>query len=445
MTRALPRSAAAGGPARLRLAVVVQRYGADINGGAELHARYVAERLSRHADVRVLTTCATDYVTWRNERPAGKEEVNGIPVERFPVAREREVGDFGRQSERVFHRVHSLHDELRWLDSEGPASAALIDRLRGARSEFDFVLLFSVRYYHAYHGARTMPDRAVLVPTAEREPSLGLAMFQPIFRGVRGIMYNSFEERAMIQALSSNEHVPGVVVGVGSDVPTEASAERARQKFGLYNPFVVYVGRIDANKGCAELFDQFLAYLDRTGRALDLVLIGRPVLDVPAHPRIRHLGFVSDEDKFDVMAAANLLVMPSYYESLSMVALESWALGRPVLANARCDVLMGQCLRSNAGLYYEDGREFGAALDALLDTPDLAAALGSNGRAYFAQHYAWPVIEQRYLEMFDRLTTQPPAHAMEPLVGWFARRARRLPPGREVVDALPAGPVRGAA
>jgi glycosyltransferase involved in cell wall biosynthesis len=290
-----------------------------------------------------------------------------------------------------------------------------------------------------------MAERAVLVPTAEREPSLGLAMFQPVFRGVRAIMYNSFEERAMIQALSSNQHVPGVVVGVGSDVPAQASADRARQKFGLYDPFVVYVGRIDANKGCAELFDQFLAYQDRTGRALDLVLIGRPVLEVPAHPRIRHLGFVSDEDKFDVMAAANLLVMPSYYESLSMVALESWALGRPVLANAHCDVLLGQCLRSNAGLYYENGREFAAALDALLDVPNLATALGSNGRAYFARHYAWPVIEQRYLEMFDRLITHPPAHTMEPPIGWFARRARRLPPAREVVDALPAGPVRGAA
>ena len=59
----------------------------------------------------------------------------------------------------------------------------------------------------------------------------------------------------------------------------------------------------------------------------------------------------------------SVLVMPSYYESLSMVALEAWALGKPVLANARCDVLLGQCLRSNAGLYYENAAEFAAALD----------------------------------------------------------------------------------
>jgi len=249
----------------------------------------------------------------------------------------------------------------------------------------------------------------------------------------------------MIHALASNQHVPGVVVGIGSDVPAQVAPGRVREKFDLRDPFVVYVGRIDANKGCAQLFEQFLSYLDRTGRALDLVLIGRAVLDVPAHPRIRHLGFVPDEDKFDLMAAAELLVMPSFYESLSMVALESWALGRPVLANAHCDVLVGQCLRSNAGLYYEDGREFAAALDTLLDTPALARTLGANGRAYFAQHYAWPVIERRYLEMFDRLTTSPPAHTMEPLPGWLARRSRTLAPARAVVDAIPAGPIRGAA
>ena len=249
----------------------------------------------------------------------------------------------------------------------------------------------------------------------------------------------------MINALARNEHVPGVVVGIGSEVPAAVSPERARNKFGLHDPFIVYVGRVDANKGCADLFEHFLAYLRRTGRPLDLVLVGRAVLDIPIHPRIRHLGFVSDEDKFDVMAGAELLVMPSYYESLSMVALEAWGLGRPVLANARCDVLVGQCLRSNAGLYYENAGEFGAALDTLLDTPDLAATLGANGRAYFGRHYAWPVIERRYLDMFERLATNPPTHVMEPLPGWLARRAARLPPGRAGGEALPSGPARRTA
>src|SRR5688500_7379003 len=114
----------------MKLAVVVQRYGAEINGGAELHARYIAERLSRHADVRVLTTCARDYMTWRNELAAGEEQINGVTVERFPVRHERHLEDFARRSARVFHGNHSIADEIRWLDSQGPASPALVARLR---------------------------------------------------------------------------------------------------------------------------------------------------------------------------------------------------------------------------------------------------------------------------------------------------------------------------
>ena len=424
----------------MKLVIVVQRYGAEINGGAELHARYVAERLATHADVRVLTTCARDYITWRNEWPSGEDRVNGIPVERFAVPRERDLIDFRDRSERVFHHRHSVQDELRWLDSQGPTSPALMKRLARIADECDFVILFSMRYSPAFYGARFAAHKAVLVPTAEREASLGLSIFAPVFRGVRAIMYNSAEERAAITALSSNAHVPGVVVGIGSPIPDAVDPVRARRAFGLQNPYIIYVGRIDANKGCADLFRQFIEYSGRSSQPLDLVLIGTPALPIPAHPRIKHLGFVADQDKFDAIAGAELLVMPSPYESLSMVALEAWALGRPVLASARCDVLVGQCLRSNAGLYYEDAREFGAALDRILGDPALAATLGRNGRAFFTRHYSWPVIERKYLDMFEQLRRTPATQGIEPIPGWLARRASTVPPAADVVNALPKGP-----
>ncbi len=429
----------------MKIAVVVQRYGAEINGGAELHARYIAEHLAPHAEVRVLTTCARDYLTWRNEFPAGTETVNGITVERFPVEHERNEADFGLRSDHVFSRRHSLNEELEWLDSEGPASPALIARLQGAANEFDYVVLFCARYYHAYHGARAVPAKAVLVPTAERDPALGLAMFGPIFRGVRAIMYNSHEEQALIRAAASNAYVPGVVVGIGSDIPEAVDPARARAKFGLTGPYVIYVGRIDANKGCAELFDFFIRYAGERAAPPTLALIGKPVLDTPNHPRITHLGFVADQDKFDVIAGAAALIMPSYYESLSMVALEAWALGTPVIANARCDVLLGQCLRSNAGLYYASAAEFGAVIDMVLGDRALAERLGRNGREFYGQHYSWPVIERKYLDMFAWLSSNPPIYRMEGLPGWLARRQRSLRPAAQVLDELPSGPVGAVA
>ena len=425
----------------MRLAVAVQRYGADINGGAELHARYIAERLARHAEVEVVTTCARDYVTWRNERPAGSEVVNGVPVRRFAVDHERDPNVFGRHSHRVFARQHSTADELTWLDSEGPASRALIDYL-AQPDRFDFIILFSYRYYHSYHAARRVPSRAILVPTAERDEVIGLALFPPVFRAVRGIMYNSHEERAMIQAASGNHDVPGVVVGVGSEVPAVTDARRFRSKYKFERPFAIYIGRIDENKGCKELFDHFTRYAATFPRGLDLVLIGSAIIPVPDHPRIHHLGFLDDRDKFDALAASDLLIMPSYFESLSMVALEAWALGKPVLANGRCDVLKGQCIRSGAGLYYESYEEFAETLYALESKGPLHARLGRNGREYFRANYSWPVIERKYLDMLDQLQRAPaPNTAVEPLPGWLARRKPNLPPARDVLARIPAGAV----
>jgi glycosyltransferase involved in cell wall biosynthesis len=427
----------------VKLAIVVQRYGTAIAGGAELHARHVTEHLSKYAEVEVLTTCARDYVTWKNELPRGLETVNGIPVRRFPVRRPRSVERFGRWSTKVFRETHSLADELAWLDAEGPASLALIDHVRANRAAYDFFLFWSFRYYQAYHGARAAADRAVLVPTAEREPAIGVSLFAPLLSGVRGLVYLTPEERDLVNAASGNAGVPSIVAGSGSDVPSRVEPERFRQKFGIQGPFAIYVGRIDQNKGCDELFAFYARFATSGQGPLQLVLCGNSILPIPDDPRVRHLGFVSEQDKFDGVAASDVLVMPSYYESLSIVALEAWAVGTPVLANAKCDVLKGQCLRSNAGLFYQNADEFVEALSWFTRRPGEAKALGANGRAYFRRHYAWPVVEKRYLDLLDRLTREPRAAGgplAAPLPGWRERRRPALPPAERVLEQLPRGP-----
>lgn len=427
----------------MKVAVVVQRYGADINGGAEQHARYVAEHLAKHVQVEVLTTCAhRDYITWKNELPAGLDAVNGIPVHRFSVSVERDPVEFAKWSEKVFRETHSLRDELAWLDAEGPTSPALVEHIRSHEADYDFFIFFSFRYHHSFHGTRAVPAKAILVPTAERDGALGLGLYPPVFRGIRAFMYNSYEERALIHGVSNNQSVPGVVVGIGSEIPERTNAGRFRQKFEMRDRFAIYVGRIDENKGCAELFEFFEHYSASLVDGMHLVLVGSAHLPIPTHPRIRHVGFLDDQDKYDAMAAAELLIMPSYLESLSMVSLEAWALGKPVLANAKCDVLQGQCLRSNAGLFYDNFREFAETLRAIDTSSNLQAALGRNGRSFFERHYSWPVIEKKYVDMLEALSNETPTHRMDPIPGWFARRRASLPPADSIVNQLPTGPYK---
>lgn len=385
----------------MKLAFVVQRYGLDIAGGAEYHCRLVAEHLQRHAEVEVLTTCAADYVTWANHYPEGRELLGGVPVRRFKVKHPRDPVRFSDWTDRVMRASPSPADCERWLEEEGPFSPRLVRHVERHAGDFDFFIFFSYRYYTTYHGLRAAASKSLLVPTAEDDGVYRLPLFPPFFRLPRAIVYNSVEERAMIQAVSGNHDVPGDVVGVGSALPDPATLdpEAFRRRHGLDGRFMLYVGRIDENKGCRQLFDFLRRYRRETGSALQLVLIGKPVIPVPDDPGLRHLGFLPDAEKWDALAACDLLVMPSRYESLSMVTLEAWWAERPVLANARCDVLRGQCQRSRAGLYYMSYDEFREALALLESDHGLRAALGRNGRRYYDAHYAWDVIERKYLDL----------------------------------------------
>lgn len=387
----------------MKIAFVVQRYGNEINGGAELHCRWVAEHMSKYWDVEVLTTRAFDYITWKNHYPKGVAEVNGIPVRRFSVTRPRDPEKFGRIQKFILEHEHRMEDELKWLDEEGPLSPSLIEYLKEHREDYDYFIFFSYRYYHSYWGIQALPSRSILVPTAERDEVVDLSIFKDLFKRPRAFIYNSHEERSMINGISGNQGIPGDVVGVGTVVPEHFSVQEFRKKFGISEPYAVYIGRIDENKGCDQLFQYFLRLKREEESALKLVLVGSTKLKIPAHRDVVYLGFLSEEDKFAALGGAELLFMPSFYESLSMVTLEAWALQKPVLANARCEVLQGQCLRSNAGLFYANFLEFREGLNLLMSSPELRAAMGRNGRKYFEENYTWDVIEKKYLNILEIL------------------------------------------
>ncbi len=390
----------------LRLALVVQRYGEAVDGGAEYHCRLVAEHLARRHQVEVITSCARDYITWSNELPSDLSFVNGIPVRRFKVRRPRNPERFGRVSHKVFGSSHEEKDELQWLQEQGPYAPALVRHLRRNRRRYDYFIFFSYRYYHSYYGIAELARQSLLVPTAERDEVLNLAIFRPFFHLPRAIVYNSYEERDLIWEVTDNRNVPGDVVGVGTEVPERIEPAAFRQKHRVGGRYVIFIGRVDKNKGCPQLFQYLRRYWDETGSKLRLVLVGGKTMEIPDDPFIYYAGFLPEDEKWAALAGAELLIMPSELESLSMVTLEAWAAGKPVLANGRCSVLRGQCVRSNAGLYFTNYYEFKEALALLEQDRGLRAGLGRNGRRFFHDHYRWEVIEDKYNRLLDRLVRE---------------------------------------
>lgn len=386
----------------MRLAFVIQRYGLEVNGGAEMHCRLLAERLARRHQVEIFATRALDYLEWRNHYREGTEVVNGIPVHRHTVKRTRNARAFASLSNLCFHEAHTREEEEAWVRENGPFSPALVKAVARERERFDRVLFYCFRYYHSYHGLPAVKERALLVPTAEEDPAVHLGIMKAVFNMPRGLVYLTPEEQALVEDASGNRALPSVVIGSGLDLPRPDPALDFRAKHGLVRPFLLYVGRIDKNKGCLTLFAYFRKFRQETGAEVDLVLAGRSVISIPDDPHVRHVGFISEEEKVAALGQCRLLVIPSPYESLSVITLEAWKLGVPVLANARCKVLMGQCLRANGGLFYHGYAEFAEALSLLLADDALAASLGQQGRRYVERECSWETIDAKMEDLFSR-------------------------------------------
>jgi len=382
----------------LKIVFVVQRYGLEVNGGAEFHCRLVAEHLSKYFDVEVITTCAIDYMTWKNEYPPGIEILNGVCVRRFPVDYERDIPKFNKSSEKIFGNIHTYEEEIEWMKLQGPYSTKLLNYIQSNKDNYTYFIFFTYLYCTTFFGLPLVKEKALLVPTAHDEPPIYLSIFKSLFKNPRRFIYNTEEEKNFVISQFQVANIPSDVVGVGIDTPDKIDAVSFVQKYTVDN-FIIYVGRIDESKGCKELFDYFIRYKKEKKSSIKLVLLGKPIMKVPKHPDIISLGFVSEQEKFNGTKTAKLLIMPSKYESLSMVLLEAWLCNTAVLVNGKCDVLKGQCIRSNAGLYYESYDEFEGCLDFLLSDDGVRNTMGKNGMKFVLQNYSWESIEKKYISI----------------------------------------------
>jgi glycosyltransferase involved in cell wall biosynthesis len=410
----------------MRIAFIVQRYGTDILGGSEYHCRLIAERVAERHQVDVLTTCARDYVTWKNEYPEGADRIRGVTVRRFANARTRDIQEFNRYSDWIFNNRHGRQEEMEWLKQQGPWAPGLIEYLERHHGNYDILVFFTYLYAPTVMGLKVAPSKSLLVPTAHDEPAIRLGIYQDVFSSAAGVIWNTEVERAFVTSKFHLRAVVEDVVGCGVDLPEgeaifddepppvtadgreplaphiEGPANAFRRRHRLHGPFLLYGGRIDPGKGCEELLEYFQTFRKDGGEA-SLVLMGVKLMPLPDDPHVRFAGMLPDEERLHALQAATIVVVPSPYESLSLLALEAFAVGTPVVANARAEVLVEHCRRSNAGLYYADRWEFEEAVKLLLKDPTMRAAMGRNGKAYVNRNYRWSIIMSKYERLFTRL------------------------------------------
>jgi len=377
-----------------KICFIIQRYGECVNGGAELLCKQLAEHMKTMYDVSVLTTKADDYISWRDEYTDDFEIINGVSVHRFSVDKVRTHEEFDGVNDRVNDGSLTLENEYDWLDKEGPFASELIKYIKKNKNDYDVFAFLGYIYYQVVMGLPLVKDKSILLPLAHDEPMLHLNIIRRIFYMPKAFFFNTEEEKELVRKRFENYQIPYLIGGVGVSIPSEINERAFKEKYNLDN-YIVYVGRIDIGKNCPEMFDYFIRYKNEHPSDLKLVMMGKSVIPIPEHEDIISLGFVSDQDKFDGISASKFLLLPSKFESLSMVVLEAFGLKKPVLVNGDCDVLKAHCINSNGGLYYNDYASFEATMSLLMSDDDLREKMGKNGRNYVDAKYSWDKIVRK--------------------------------------------------
>ena len=402
-----------------KIGLIVQRYGRQINGGAEVLARMVAEKLALKYDITVLTSRAVDYHFWEPELPEGESEENGVKIIRFdhkPKTAAKKVHRLKRQyrGRLLYQKTYRLigkpkwylklfpsaevgeKEGLLWVENQGPAMYGLVKYLKKNEQEYDAFIFVTYLYYPSVLGLLAVPHKSIFIPTMHDEQPAYFPIFKKTMASPRSLMFLTESEKKFSNQLFDIAHIRQDVMSVGIETVDDQKNSELIKKFNIKGKYIIYVGRIDAAKGCNELLKFYTKFTSQNTDLITLVLAGKNMIEEGVHKNIIYVGFVSDEEKEQLMKHAEALIIPSKYESLSLVVLESFACKVPVIANGECQVLKEHLVKSNGGWTYTNENEFFDVLKkVIVGTENVQKGL--NGYQYVTNNYSW----QKAISVFD--------------------------------------------
>jgi glycosyltransferase involved in cell wall biosynthesis len=424
----------------VKFAFIASRYGADVSSGAEHACRLLAEQVSTRHEVEVLTTCARDQRTWKNEYSEGVDRVRGALVRRFAVAQTRDAAALKQFSDRLFAAPAVRGDEIEWLRRTGPWSPGLLEHIKRQHRSYDALLFFSLFSPLTVHGAQAAPDRSVLFPYLQLCQPLRFGLFADLLGSARALGLLSSAERQLLRKYFRITPPHEELVGIGIDPSPEQSYPRHQQdpadtvshdetlgldldaledesylagrgvpfrrRHRLYGQFALYGGRVEPDNGSEEMLEYFDTFAGSDGDTA-LVLMGVKMMKVPEEPYVRLAGVLPERERMIAFEAADVTIAPSSDDLLAQPVLESLAVGTPVLASGANASAVDHCRRANGGLYYCNRDEFVEALRLLMTNKRLRDRLGENGRNYIRQNFRWEAV----LGRFDRLVSRMRARA----------------------------------
>lgn len=379
-------------------------YGDAIPGGAEMELRgLVKHLLAAGVDCEILTTCVEKFQSdWNIDfYREGLTTEGGVSVRRFKV-RKRDTKIFDSINLKLMQGKQVSKEEEELYQKEMINSPRLYQYMQEHHNEYGLFVFIPYMFGTTYCGCQICPQKSILIPCLHDESYAYMKNIKEVFSKVAGMIFHSEPEKQLAIQLYNLQGDSFVNLGEGIDADFQADAIRFREKYKINDPFILYAGRKEEGKKVHVLVDYFVRYKERNPSDLKLVLIGGGEIAIPSKDII-DLGFVSAQDKYDAYAAATLFCNPSQFESFSIVIMESWLAGRPVIVNGDCAVTRSFVSESNGGLYYENYAEFEKCVDWIFSHMKEADLMGRNGCQFVKDNFAWDVIVDRYTKYFEKM------------------------------------------
>jgi glycosyltransferase involved in cell wall biosynthesis len=354
-------------------------------------------------DVEVFTTCATSAATWSDELAPGESELAGVTVHRHRSVSGRDPR-YLELNAVIRDDPAGVPDDVarRFVALVGPVCPAVLDE--AASSDCELIALTPYLFWPAVVGAPRLGRRVIFHGAAHDEPELHLPIMREVFQSVGGFAFNSYAERALVERTFPIAQLPASVIG-NSVAEGDGDPAMARSELGLAadEPFVLCVGRVERDKGAHALAELWRHYRRGRPQAPRLVLLGPVHEELIGDDDVLVAGRRSEEVKWGALRGCEFLIAPSPWESFSLVVLEAWLAGSPVIVNGRCEATVEHCRRSGGGLWFSDVVEFDVMVDRLLSDDALRDHLAWRGDAYARRQFSWPAVVDRYAALADHI------------------------------------------
>ena len=369
-------------------------------GGTDRHTLELSKILSTQYDISICTTNSSDYITWRGDLIEGESQIDNIKILRFKIEKQRNIKKFNRLYTNLIKKNYISKEEgINFITQQGPVVNKLIKYVEQNSMYYDIILFIGYMYFPTINSIPLVKEKAVIIPALHDEPVAYFPIYKDILTDDITYAFNTIEELDLFYKIFN--FIPKKNNIVGINISNNIKENELNRFHNINYKYIIYIGRIDEGKGILDLINYFKNWKIKNNSDIKLILAGTGINNYNSEIDIIFTGIINEKEKQFLIQNSILVINPSPMESFSILVMEAWMNEKAVLVNSKSETLKNHCLRSNAGLYFNDSESFEKCLNFILSNTPLLQKMGTNGRRYVEINYSPDIILEKFNHLFS--------------------------------------------